>query len=359
MSLKFFTKNVEQRAKEQCELIQKTNTFKNAKIRIMPDVHAGKGCVIGFTATNFKNVIPEIVGVDVGCGVRVVCLGKQEIDFEKLDNVIHKNIPSGRSIHQKAIKDFNLDDLITSLTPQSRSRIKQSLGTLGGGNHFIEIDEDDKGNKYLLIHTGSRKLGTDICQYYRDKMADRLHLSDEAKKTQELIELDEELTTEYLHDMKIAQEYAAANRQCIAEQIIQAMDWCIQYEFESVHNYIDLEHSIIRKGAISAQKGELCVIPLNMRDGSIIGIGKGNEDWNYSAPHGAGRIMSRKKAKENISLEDFQKAMNGIYSTSICKKTLDESPFVYKEPKDIISPIQETVEIQTIIKPIYNFKARN
>lgn len=396
MDLKIFTNDIEDVAKEQVEALVQLDAFKDAKVRIMPDVHAGKGCVIGFTANLGKKVIPNIVGVDIGCGMRVVSLGKIDIDFEKLDKVIHEQIPAGMNVHQKAdlsiYKDY-INELYCANTLLNTEHIAASMGTLGGGNHFIEIDQDEEDNKYLVIHTGSRNLGKQVAEIYQQIAIDML--SGQANYREELNQLiaqykadghAQEISTaiqefnkefaqrvpnipkelcylegvnreNYLHDMNICQNFAEENRCTIALTICAEMGWSPIAVFESVHNYISFKDNIVRKGAISAYKGQKVIIPMNMRDGCIIGIGKGNDEWNQSAPHGAGRIMSRAAARNQLKLEDYQNSMAGIYSTTVNVDTIDEAPAAYKPMQEIIDNIQDTVDIINIIKPIYNFKA--
>jgi RNA-splicing ligase RtcB len=396
--LKIFTKNVEQEAVDQIELLLAQDAFKDCKVRIMPDVHAGKGCVIGFTADLGEKVIPNIVGVDIGCGMLCVSLGQADIDFEKLDNVIRSYIPSGRDVHEGRIIRFEeLQDLKCYRELRDTKRLERSIGTLGGGNHFIEIDIAEDGEKYLVIHTGSRNLGKQVADYYqnlafelmsgKDKLYEEqdrlikqykaagrkseiqsaiaeLHRNFKAvnpKIPKDLCYLEGKYREDYLHDMRICQKFAYINRVMIAQIICNHMEWGVDVDmpdyFECIHNYIDHDSNIVRKGAISAKMGERVLIPINMRDGCILGIGKGNENWNYSAPHGAGRTMSRSKAKESILLEEYQKAMDGIFTTSVNTSTIDESPMAYKTMDEIIGNIKDTVEIVDIIKPIYNFKA--
>lgn len=396
--LKIFTNNIEDNAKEQIDTLLKQEAFKDSKIRIMPDVHSGIGCVIGFTGDLGDKVIPNIVGVDIGCGILCVELGNIDIDFEKLDNFIKENIPSGREVYKGRIKRFDLTLLKCNRTLKDTKRLERSLGTLGGGNHFIEIDIDDNNNKYLVIHTGSRNLGKQVAEIYQKKAIGLCNFNEEefdiekdkiikyykttgqkdkiqteitklAEKYKEkknnipdeLAYLEGEYKERYLHDMKLCQEFAVENRRLIAERILKHLSLVLDNcnYFESIHNYISFEDNIVRKGAISARKGEKVIIPMNMRDGCIIGVGKGNEDWNFSAPHGAGRVMSRKQALEKVNIDDYKKSMNGIFTTSINDFTKDEAPMVYKRPEEIIENITDTVEITKIIKPIYNFKANN
>ena len=394
MNLKIFTDNIEYEALEQIKTLTGHPAFSDCKIRIMPDVHAGAGCVIGFTANLGDKVIPNIVGVDIGCGMLTVNLGQIDIDFEKLDEVIKQYVPSGRSVHSvKTCKEYFFRRFRCYEHLQNIDRLQKSLGTLGGGNHFIEIDEDSKGNKYLIIHTGSRNLGKQVAHYYQNLAIEKCdrkhkinHYHDELIENfksqgrekeinsawQELNqwlkkyipELPKELSyltgkerLDYLNDMRLCQTFATDNRFMIARKIMQRMKWDTNECFETIHNYIEPRTNMVRKGAISAKEGEKVLIPMNMRDGCIIGIGKGNEDWNCSAPHGAGRLMSRAKAKTSISMEEFESSMKGIYTTSINEFTLDESPMAYKPMEDIMKHIKDTVDIVDIIKPIYNFKA--
>ena len=408
--LKIFTDNIEQEAIDQINILLEQPAFADCKVRIMPDVHAGAGCVIGFTADLGDKVIPNIVGVDIGCGMFTVELGRidtgindktdssivnyvTDIDYEKLDNVIRTCIPSGRNVHEEINYIFpELKNLRCYNKLKNIDWLERSMGTLGGGNHFIEIDEGFEGRKYLVIHTGSRNLGKQVADYYqnlaiesmigKDKLAseqDKLiaeykehgrssEIQDAIKELRntwrnknndipkELCYLTGKYRDDYIYDMKICQRFAKQNRLMIALKIMLRMGWCAIDLFETVHNYID-DSNMIRKGAISAKNGEKVLIPINMRDGCIIGVGKGNEDWNYSAPHGAGRIMSRNKARESISMESFRESMEGIYTTSVCESTIDESPMAYKPMDEIIENIKDTVDISEIIKPVYNFKA--
>lgn len=393
--VKIFTDNIEQNALEQINLLMEQEAFKHCKIRIMPDVHAGAGCVIGFTGNLGDKVIPNIVGVDIGCGMLCVELGNVDLDLERLDNVIKQYVPSGFEVHnERKIKFNKLQELKCYRELRDTKRLERSLGTLGGGNHFIEIDVDEDNNKYLVIHTGSRNLGKQVAEYYQelanqilnygkqeylDRKDNLIKEYKEQGRKQEISYALEELKKEYLvnknripkdlaylegqykddylHDMEICQEFAKLNREMISHQILIALDIGFKSMFETIHNYISFEDNIVRKGAISAKKGEKVLIPMNMRDGCIIGVGKGNEDWNCSAPHGAGRIMSIMEAKEKLKVEDFQNEMKGIYTTTATEETLDEAPMVYKPIQEIISNIQDTIEIVKIIKPIYNFKA--
>lgn len=392
--LKIFTDNIDEKAIEQINILLEQDVFKNSKIRIMPDAHAGKGCVIGFTGNLGNKVIPNIVGVDIGCGIFCANLGRIDIDYKKLDDFIKEKIPSGMNVNEKKIIDFDLKQLNCYDKLKNYQWIENSIGSLGGGNHFIEIDESDDGDKYLVIHSGSRNLGTQVADYYQ-KLANQIcnyDLLEYQNKRNEILTtykklgkdkeiqitleklkesfqenknnipydlayLENEYKDLYLHDMKICQEFAVLNRYTIEKTIANYMGWNIDNYFESIHNYISFEDNIIRKGAISAKKGEQVIIPINMRDGCIIGVGKGNDDWNNSAPHGAGRIMSRAQALQTIDLEEYKKSMKNIYTTSITEETKDESPFVYKPIDEILKNIIPTVEVIKIIKPVYNFKA--
>ena len=393
-NLKIFTDNIESEALNQIYTLVKQPAFADCKVRIMPDVHAGAGCVIGFTADLGDKVIPNIVGVDIGCGMLTIELGKIDVDFDFLDNIIRKNVPSGRNAHDGRMVRFDdLQKLYCYRNLKDSKRLERSIGTLGGGNHFIEIDSDDEGNKYLIIHTGSRNLGKQVAEYYqrlaveimqgKDKLyAMQEQLIEDYKKQgrkkeiekaikelhrtfnpnplgipKELCYLTGKYRDQYLHDMEICKEYAVLNRNAIASIILDAMKWKSLGGFETIHNYIEIESNMVRKGAISAKDGELLLIPINMRDGCIIGKGKGNEDWNCSAPHGAGRIMSRSKAKEILSIDEFKDTMKDIFTTSVNQSTIDESPMVYKSIDEIVNNIKDTVDIVKIIKPIYNFKA--
>ena len=419
--LKIFTNNIEQTAKDQIDLLLEQDAFKDCKIRIMPDVHAGAGCVIGFTGNLGDKIIPNIVGVDIGCGMLCVGLGKIDIDFERLDNVIIENVPSGRNVHnEQRYKFLELEKLYCFKDLKEKEWLEKSMGTLGGGNHFIEIDIDEDDNKYLVIHTGSRNLGKQVCEIYQEKaikycsyekemQEEKNKLIQEYKEQgrqqeiqQALIEINKKYDgktklpkdlcylegkdrEDYLHDMKLCQVFANDNRLCIAKQILcnyfgfpyysgydslrlrEIVDYpsfvtqdMVKYDFDyfqCIHNYINFNDNIVRKGAISARQGEPVIIPMNMRDGCILGFGKGNIDWNYSAPHGAGRTMSRNIARNTINMEDYKESMKGIYTTSVNEDTIDESPFAYKPMEEILEHIKDTVDVTKIIKPVYNFKA--
>ena len=417
-NLKIFTENIEEEAVNQINNLLDQEAFKDSKVRIMPDVHAGKGCVIGFTGELGDKVIPNLVGVDIGCGMLCVELGNIDIDLEKFDNIVKKYVPSGFEVHESRRNHFeSLQELKCYRELKDTKRLERSIGTLGGGNHFIEIDVDDQDNKYLIIHTGSRNLGKQVAEYYQE-LANQFcnyNIAEYKQRQKELIleykrlgkrqeiqsaleelfkeyavnrnkipkdlaYLEGQYRDDYLHDMEICQIFAHYNRLEIAREILDNLFGANQFTlvniklldfetakkvnvstslayFESIHNYISFEDNIVRKGAISARKEEIVIIPMNMRDGCIIGIGKGNDDWNQSAPHGAGRIMSRMKAKETLNIKDYQDSMEGIYTSSVNENTIDEAPMVYKPMQEIIDCIRDTIEIIKIIKPIYNFKA--
>ncbi len=360
----------------------------NARIRMMPDIHAGAGCTIGTTMTVTDRVCPNLVGVDIGCGMETVRIKERFIEPQALDKLIRREIPSGFSIRSKEhryAKEVALDDLICAKNVDI-GKARKSIGTLGGGNHFIEADKDDDGNIYIVVHSGSRHFGLEICKHYQKAGFDTLNSrksevnetiaklkaegrESEIQKTllamgapsthipKELAYVEGHLMDAYLHDMAIAQEFAMLNRKAMVDIIVKGLGLHIVEQFTTVHNYIDLDNMILRKGAVSAQAGEKLLIPINMRDGSLICIGKGNADWNYSAPHGAGRLMSRGEAKSTFTLSEYKKQMEGIYTTSVGRGTLDECPMAYKNMEDIVNNITPTAEIVKVIKPIYNFKA--
>lgn len=394
MNLKIYTDEVEELARKQIAKLLAQPAFADAKVRIMPDVHAGKGCVIGFTADLGDKVIPNIVGVDIGCGMLTVALGKQKPDFAALDDILHRNIPSGMFVHREPVEAFDeLDSLHCLPLLEHVKRLRCSLGSLGGGNHFVEVDADSHGNHYLIIHSGSRNLGKQVCDLYQKMAIDRrsgignrgeqeaaliAELKEQGRQREiqsavkalrtrwselkpdtpaDLCYLEGEGRDHYLHDMKICQNFALRNREVMADIIIRRLGLDVQDMFHTTHNYIDHESNIVRKGAISARAGEKLLIPINMRDGCIYGIGKGNDDWNQSAPHGAGRLMSRSQAFRELSMEEFREQMQGIYTTSVTQKTLDESPMAYKGMDAILKHIGPTVDVVDIFKPLYNFKA--
>ncbi|HFK1765208.1 RNA-splicing ligase RtcB [Bacillus wiedmannii] len=383
---KVFTNNVDETATGQIIDLCNQEFVKDSQIRIMPDTHAGAGCTIGTTMTIQDKIVPNLVGVDIGCGMEVAVINKkkEEINFDCLDETIRKFVPSGFRIRDKEHRFSKMIDFDSVKAPYTLQRAQKSIGTLGGGNHFIELNEDDKGNVYIVIHSGSRNLGKQIAEYYqnlayeqcidvtsmKDEIIKRLTEEGRAKEIQETLrgiqkpKIRKELAylegqgfKDYMNDMNIAQKYAALNRKAMIDEIVTKMDWKVTDQFTTIHNYIDIENMILRKGAISAQKDERVIIPINMRDGSIIAFGKGNPDWNFSGPHGAGRIMSRKKAKELLSLEEFQNTMTEVWTTSVVESTIDEAPMVYKPMDEIIENTKETIDIKHIIKPLYNFKA--
>ena len=383
---KVFTDNVEQEAISQIVNLLNQEFASGCKIRVMPDVHAGAGCTIGTTMTVSDKIVPNLVGVDIGCGMETVILRNEHAELQKLDKAIHNLIPAGfdtrKSPHILA-DEIDLANLRCAKSVDL-NRAELSIGTLGGGNHFIELDRDDDGRLYLVVHSGSRHLGKQIADHYqkaaakdaqrKPKDADALIADLKAQGREKEIQVELKklgihkadrnlafcegaLFDDYLHDMDIAQKYAELNRLAIVKEIIKAMKFKVDDQFTTIHNYIDLDGMILRKGAISAQKGERVLIPANMRDGGLICIGKGNPDWNYSAPHGAGRLMSRSAAKSSFTLTQFEKAMEGIYSSTVNKSTLDEAPFAYKPIEEIVANISDTAEIVRVIRPLYNFKA--
>ena len=361
-----------------------------SRIRIMPDVHAGKGCTIGTTMTVIDKAVPNIVGVDIGCGMYTVNIGKADIDFERFDEACH-TVPSGMNVWEGRKERFDLTELKCYRILRDARYMERSLGTLGGGNHFIEIDQAEDGTKYLVIHSGSRNLGKQVAEHYQ-KLAVELHSGKDeyyaardaliaeykaAGRRSEIQEALKELKWErrdclipddlcylygtyfedYLHDVEICQRFARRNREKIAEVIFELTGIVPGEAFHTIHNYIDTEEMILRKGSIATHKGEKVLIPINMRDGSVLAVGKGNPEWNYSAPHGAGRLMSRSVAKNTLSLEEYQETMRGVYTTSINENTLDEAPMAYKSLEDIIDVIRESVDVIEVLRPIYNFKA--
>lgn len=384
---KIFTNNIDEKVSNQINQMLESPVAIDANMRIMPDVHFGAGCVIGTTMKIVDKVVPNFVGVDIGCGVLVQGIGRTGIDLERLDKVVRKNIPSGfeiRSREHPLASCVNLDDLICKDGLKKFNRFSLGIGTLGGGNHFIEIGIDENCDNYLIIHTGSRNLGKQVADYYQQKAYEELknntitkdeiivqlcHLGREQDiertlKSVAIPKIDKamaycegELMQDYLHDMIICQKYASINRMAIASTIGIGMRWSVVNEFETVHNYIDMDSMILRKGAVSAKSGELLIIPMNMMNGSLLCVGKGNPEWNYSAPHGAGRIMSRAVARKTISIDDFKNSMNGIFTTCVNDDTIDEAPMAYKPMQEIIDNIGDTVNIIGRIKPIYNFKA--
>ena len=361
-----------------------------SRIRIMPDVHAGKGCTIGTTMTVTDKAVPNIVGVDIGCGMYTVNLGRAAVDFEKLDEAAHF-IPSGMNVWEGRQERFDLEELRCYRSLKDTKRLERSLGTLGGGNHFIEVDEAADKTKYLVIHSGSRNLGKQVAEFYQSLAVDLnmgketyLRQRDELIRTykeqgrrkeieaalkqmtwerkeatipEDLCFLYGEYLADYLHDVEVCQRFARRNREKMAEILLARAGIEGGEAFHTIHNYIDTEEMILRKGAIAAHAGEKVLIPINMRDGSVLAVGKGNAEWNFSAPHGAGRIMSRSAAKERLSLAEYRETMKGVYTTSVSEATLDEAPMAYKSLEDIIGVIRDSVDIIDVMKPVYNFKA--
>lgn len=386
---KVFTDVIENGAIEQIQAACDFEAFEGLKIRIMPDVHAGAGCTIGTTMTIKDKIVPNMVGVDIGCGMEVVQLEQKDLDLKKLDEFIYANIPSGMNCRQSP-HPYSLQANLESLRCFAQINAplaRNSVGTLGGGNHFIEVDCDEDGNKYLVVHSGSRHLGLEVAKYYQEEAYRTLcgysqsqikaviaelkaqGKSNEIQSTVEKLKANTagippemayvsgRLFDDYIFDMKIVQKFAVLNRKAIVADILNGLNLTAADCFTTIHNYIDTDAMILRKGAVSAKKGEKLLIPINMRDGSLICVGKGNDDWNQSAPHGAGRLLSRGKAFATLTMEEFKEQMAGIYSTSVTPQTLDESPMAYKKLEDIVDNIAPTVDIVKRIKPVYNFKA--
>ena len=329
-------------------------------IRMMPDIHAGSGCTIGTTMTITDKVVPNLVGSDIGCGMEVVYLDADEIDFERLDDIIRNKVPHGfdkRTIPHPFMKNLDLTELKCYFKLEAGSEGNFYIGTLGGGNHFIEINRTSEGDLILVVHSGSRRIGADVCEYYQNEALKEFKRFHNMASNKDLIYCEGKLFEDYIHDMKIMQDFAALNRKAIADTILSEYGMEYTKTFTTIHNYIDMDRMILRKGAVSANKNETLIIPINMRDGSIICKGKGNSDWNYSAPHGAGRLLSRRRAKDELSFEEYERTMEGIYSTSVKMKTIDESPMAYKPIDNILNNVEDTVKIMEIVKPVYNFKA--
>ena len=387
-----YTKVIEDEAIDQIRRMCDYPMTAGSRIRIMPDVHAGKGCTIGTTMTITDKAVPNVVGVDIGCGMYTINLGKTDIDFEKLDEACHY-IPSGMNVWEGRQERFDLTELRCYRSLKNTRRLERSLGSLGGGNHFIEVDKAQDGTKYLIIHSGSRNLGKQVAELYqklavdldrgygeyfekRDEIIRTYKEQGRRKEIQaalkelhfevyegqpsmpaDLCYLSGKYLEDYLHDVEICQRFARRSREKMAEIILERTGMTGGEAFHTIHNYIDTEEMILRKGAIAAHAGEKVLIPINMRDGSVLAVGKGNPEWNYSAPHGAGRIMSRTKAKNELDLDEYRKAMAGVYTTSVNEYTLDEAPMAYKSLEDIIDVIRESVDVVDVMKPIYNFKA--
>lgn len=387
---KIFTEVVDEASVSQVLLLLNQEFVSGSKIRLMPDIHAGAGCTIGTTMTITDKVVPNLVGVDIGCGMETIKIKETHIELQKLDKLIYEKIPSGFNIREKTHRYFNetnLEDLFCYKYIDTR-RAEKSLGTLGGGNHFIEANKDDDGNIYIVVHSGSRHLGLEVANYYQeegyktlngsakkdiDNLIANLKVHGREREIQksiaalksikrtnipkQLAYVSSELFGQYIHDMKTVQRYAELNRRAIIDEIVKGMKIHVVDQFTTIHNYIDTDAMILRKGAVSARENEKLLIPINMRDGSLICVGKGNDDWNQSAPHGAGRLMSRSAAKEAFTVSEFKNQMSGIYTTSVNKDTLDECPMAYKGMDDIVNNISDTVDIVQVIRPIYNFKA--
>ena len=385
-----YARVVEEEAIEQIRRMCDYPMTEGSRIRIMPDVHAGKGCTIGTTMTIRDKAVPNVVGVDIGCGMETTRIREGRLELQKLDKLIYEKIPSGFSIRDKAHRYLNEIDLseLCCARHVDLLRAEKSIGTLGGGNHFIEVDKDDEGNLYIVVHSGSRHLGVEVASYYQEAGYKVLNRTDDAsiealiarmkaegrekeiqKELKKLKNLKQtnipkalayvsgELFEQYIHDMKIVQHFAMLNRQAMMDEIVKGMKLHVEEQFTTIHNYIDTDAMILRKGAVSAKEGERLLIPINMRDGSLLCVGKGNEDWNCSAPHGAGRLMSRADAKQSFTVSEFKKQMAEVYTTSVSKATLDECPMAYKGMQDILDNIGPTADVVKIIRPIYNFKA--
>lgn len=384
-NVRIFAKTLEDEAFAQISSMAESDAYRGCQIRIMPDCHAGKGCTVGTVIRTDGKVVPNTVGVDIGCGMLVCGLGTTDIDLKELDRAINENIPYGFASHGKPVTEFDdIHRLRCAESVDTENALRQ-IGSLGGGNHFIELGEDKTGHKYLVIHSGSRHLGVSVCDHYQTLAAKKSdnrkaiveetirRLKSEGRERdieaeirkiprnetdKDLAYLEGEQLDDYLHDMEIVQKYASLNRHKMADIILDKLGIEGEGRFETIHNYVDTESGIIRKGAVSARKGETLIIPINMRDGSLMCVGKGNPEWLESAPHGAGRILSRNKAKSTLSMDEFRKSMEDVYSTSVCESTLDEAPMAYKPIGEIVECIQPTVTIQSVIKPLYNFKAK-
>ncbi len=387
---KIFTDVVDQASIAQVIALCNQEFTAGSRIRLMPDIHAGAGCTIGATMTITDKVVPNLVGVDIGCGMETVRVREDHMELQKLDKLIYERIPSGFAIREKPhrfLERVDLDELCCA-KHVDLLRAEKSLGTLGGGNHFIEVDRDDGGQLYVIVHSGSRRLGLEVAHYYQEQGYKVLNRTDDASIAQLIADMKAEgrqkeiqkelkrlknqkqtsipyplayvsgdLFAQYIHDMKIVQRYAMLNRKAMMDEILKGMKLHAEEQFTTIHNYIDTDAMILRKGSVSAQAGEKLLIPINMRDGSLLCVGKGNEDWNFSAPHGAGRLMSRAKAKQSFTVSEFKKQMADVYTTSVSKSTLDECPMAYKGMEDILNNIGPTAEVEKIIRPIYNFKA--
>lgn len=387
---KIFTDVVDQASIAQVIELCNQEFTAGSRIRLMPDIHAGAGCTIGTTMTITDKVVPNLVGVDIGCGMETCRISENHLELHKLDKLIRERIPSGfgiRSDPHRYLEQIDLSELCC-IKHIDQLRAEKSIGTLGGGNHFIEVDRDDNGQLYIIVHSGSRHLGVEVASYYQEegykvlnhtddgsvqhliaelkaagrqkeiqKELQRLKNSKQTNIPKALAYVSGELFDQYIHDMKIVQHFAMLNRQAMMDEIIKGMKLHVEEQFTTIHNYIDTDSMILRKGSVSAQAGEQLLIPINMRDGSLLCVGKGNEDWNFSAPHGAGRLMSRAQAKQSFTVSEFKKQMADIYTTSVGSATLDECPMAYKGMQDILDNIGPTAEVIKIIRTIYNFKA--
>ncbi len=389
-SAKIYTDVVDKASISQVITLCNQEFSAGSRIRLMPDIHAGAGCTIGTTMTITDKVVPNLVGVDIGCGMETIRIRETHLEMQRLDKLIYERIPSGFKIRDKAHRYAERVDLEELFCAKHVDllRAEKSVGTLGGGNHFIEVDRDKEENLYVVVHSGSRHLGKEVASYYQEEGFKILNRTDDKSIQQMIQELKDagrqkeiqqelkrlknlkqteiprelayvsgELFDQYIHDMKLVQRFAALNRQAMIDEIVKGMKLHVEEQFTTVHNYIDTDSMILRKGAVSARAGEQLLIPINMRDGSLICVGKGNEDWNCSAPHGAGRLMSRAQAKQSFTVSDFKKQMSEVYTTSVNSATLDECPMAYKNMTDIVENIGPTAEIVKIIKPVYNFKA--
>lgn len=353
--------SLDEYARKQLQMICDNPVAQDSKIRVMPDVHPGKVGTIGLTMTVKDIILPSLVGVDIGCGMTIAKIKTKALQFQQLDSVIRENVPVGSAIQKKEHKFADRIDLskLKSAKSISEAKANLSIGTLGGGNHFIEVDKGEEGNYYLTVHSGSRHLGIEVAKYYLRAGQKEMQRKKQGYASYEMTSLTGELMEDYLHDLEIIQDFARINREAIIESIVKGMKWKVEDSFCVIHNYVDFSGNdpLLRKGAISAKDGERVIIPINMRDGIILGTGLGNPEWNYSAPHGAGRIYRRSEVAEHHTVSEFKKAMEGIHSICINKDTLDESPFAYRKIDDIAKVIRDTVRIDKIIKPVYNYKA--
>ena len=354
---------LEDHARAQIQMICNHPSAQGSKIRVMPDVHPGKVATVGLTMTVGDSILPSLVGVDIGCGMTLAKVKTKGLEFQKLDTVIREDVPVGPRIRTNAHKFADRIDLseLRCYKHIDAGKAMRSIGSLGGGNHFIELDRDAEGNVYLIIHSGSRHLGMEVAEYYLHKGQKEMQMKKEGGyASYEMTCISGGLMEDYLYDLKIMQEFARINREAICDSIVRGMKWKVEDMFQCIHNYVDFSNTaapILRKGSISAKAGEKVIIPINMKDGVILGTGRGNEEWNQSAPHGAGRICKRTDVDSQHTLSEYKKVMNGIYSTCINKETLDEAPFAYRTLEDIEGVIGDTVEIDQIIRPVYNYKA--